>query len=846
MKDTKQSFWSMSIDDVFQQLKTSIEGLKNQEVQKRLKIYGLNSIKSKKRNGIFVHLISQFKSPIILILFFAIALSFFLKDTVDALIILIIVLVSGLLGFWQEYSASNAVEKLLALVQIKVKVLRNGLSTEVGEEEIVPGDIVILKAGDVIAADCLLIESNSLFIDEATLTGETFPLEKEAGILPENTALAQRKNSLWMGTHVISGSGKAVVLVTGKDTEFGKISERLKLRPQETEFEHGVKIFGYFLMEITLTLVIIIFAIDVILKKPILDSFLFSLALAVGLTPQLLPAIISINLAHGAKLMAKVKVVVKRLASIENFGSMNVLCSDKTGTLTDGVVQLQSTIDIDGNQSDKILLYAYLNASFESGFINPIDEAIRTFKQLDISKYAKLDEEPYDFIRKRLSILLTEPDDASKDGKRQIVITKGALKNVLSVCTKAEMGDGKIVELTSAQDKIQKKYEEYSNLGYRTLGIAYKVGIESLHESEHESDMIFLGFITLFDPLKPNIVSTINKLKALGVNLKIITGDNRLIAANVVSQIGIVNVQILAGPELHQMSDSALLKKVSDISIFAEVEPNQKERIIIALKKAGYVVGYMGDGINDASALHAADVSISVDSAADVAKEAADIVLLEKNLEVLIDGVKAGRITFANTLKYVFMATSANFGNMFSMAGASLFLSFLPLLPKQILLTNLMTDFPEMTIASDSVDNELIMQPRRWDIGFIKKFMLTFGLISSVFDYITFGVLLFLVKATNIQFRTGWFIESVVSAALIVLVIRSRKPFFKSVPGKYLTIATLLIVVATFIIPYTPLSALFGFQALPVWMLFIIAAIVALYIVTAEIAKKIFYKFVKY
>lgn len=846
MKDTKQSFWSMSIDDVFSQLKTSIEGLKNQEVQKRLVTYGLNSIKSKKRNGIFMHLISQFKSPIILILFFAIALSFFLKDTVDALIILIIVLVSGLLGFWQEYSASNAVEKLLALVQIKVEVLRNGLSTEVGEEEIVPGDIVILKAGDVIAADCLLIESNSLFIDEATLTGETFPLEKEASILPENTALAQRKNSLWMGTHVISGSGKAVVLVTGKDTEFGKISERLKLRPKETEFEHGVKIFGYFLMEITLTLVIIIFAIDVILKKPILDSFLFSLALAVGLTPQLLPAIISINLAHGAKLMAKVKVVVKRLASIENFGSMDVLCSDKTGTLTDGVVQLQSTIDIDGNQSDKILLYAYLNASFESGFINPIDEAIRTFKQIDISKYAKLDEEPYDFIRKRLSILLTEPDDASKDGKRQIVITKGALKNVLSVCTKAEMGDGKIVELTSAQGKIQKKYEEYSNLGYRTLGIAYKVGIESLHESEHESDMIFLGFITLFDPLKPNIVSTINKLKALGVNLKIITGDNRLIAANVVSQIGIVNAQILAGPELHQMSDSALLKKVSDISIFAEVEPNQKERIIIAFKKAGYVVGYMGDGINDASALHAADVSISVDSAADVAKEAADIVLLEKNLEVLIDGVKAGRITFANTLKYVFMATSANFGNMFSMAGASLFLSFLPLLPKQILLTNLLTDFPEMTIASDSVDNELIMQPRRWDIGFIKKFMLTFGLISSVFDYITFGVLLFLVKATNIQFRTGWFIESVVSAAIIVLVIRSRKPFFKSVPGKYLTITTLLIVVATFIIPYTPLSALLGFQALPVWMLFIIAAIVALYIVTAEIAKKIFYKFVKY
>jgi Mg2+-importing ATPase len=678
------------------------------------------------------------------------------------------------------------------------------------------------------------------------LTGETYPLEKESGILPENTALAQRKNSLWMGTHVISGSGKAVVLTTGKDTEFGKISERLKLRPQETEFERGVKKFGYFLMEITLILVFIIFAINVYLKRPILDSFLFSLALAVGLTPQLLPAIISINLSHGAKFMAKVKVIVKRLASIENFGSMNVLCSDKTGTLTDGVVRLKSTLDIDGNQSEKILLYAYLNATYESGFINPIDEAIRTFKQFDISKYVKIDEEPYDFIRKRLSILLTEPDESSPDGKRQIVITKGALQNVLSVCTKAEMSDGKTVNLADALEKIQKKYEEYSNLGFRTLGIAYKIGIESLHEKEHESDMVFLGFITLFDPLKPNIINTINELKALGVDLKIITGDNKLIAANVVSQLGITNGQILAGTELHQMSDNALLKKVSDISIFAEVEPNQKERIIIALKKAGYVVGYMGDGINDASALHAADVSISVDSAADVAKEAADIVLMEKDLNVLINGVKAGRITFANTLKYVFMATSANFGNMFSMAGASLFLTFLPLLPKQILLTNLMTDFPEMTIASDSVDKELIMQPRRWDIGFIRKFMLTFGLISSVFDYITFGVLLFLVKASATQFRTGWFIESVVSAALIVLVIRSRKPFFKSIPGKYLTLTTLLIVVVTFIIPYTPLSSLLGFQPLSVWILFVIVAIVALYILTAEIAKKIFYKIVKY
>ena len=846
MINSKQKFWALSTEEVLKQMETNTNGLSSIEAKKRLEEYGANAIKQSKNNSAFYLFLSQFKSPIILILIFAIGLSFSLGNTGDALIILGIVIVSGLLGFWQEYGANRAVEKLVAMVEIKVKLFRDGSLTEVSLEEIVPGDIVILKAGDMIPGDCLIIESNSLFIDEATLTGETFPLEKEVGILTEDTVIGKRKNSLWMGTHVISGDGKAVIVATGKDTEFGEIAERLKFRPETTEFERGVNQFGFLLMEITLLLVIAIFAINVFLKRSVLDSFLFSLALAVGLTPQLLPAIISINLAHGAKLMANAKVIVKRLDSIENLGSMDVLCSDKTGTLTDGVVRLQSALDIEGNQSEKTLLYAYLNASFESGFVNPIDEAIRSFKKFDISKFNKLAEEPYDFIRKRLSVLLTEEDTSSSDGKRQIVITKGALKNVLAVCTAAEMGDGKIVDISLVNDEIQKKYEEFSSLGYRTIGIAYKVGIESLREGEHESDLIFLGFITLFDPLKPDIINTIDRLKALGVSLKIITGDNRLVAADVVSQMGILDGQILTGPDLHKMSDNALLKRVSEVTIFAEIEPNQKERIIIALKKAGFVVGYLGDGINDASALHAADVGISVETAADVAKEASDIVLLEKNLEVLIKGVKEGRMTFANTLKYVFMATSANFGNMFSMAGASLFLSFLPLLPKQILMTNLLTDFPEMTIASDSVDEELIMKPRRWDIKFIRKFMLTFGLISSLFDYLTFGVLIYLVHATEIQFRTGWFIESVISASLVVLVIRTRKSFYKSKPGKHLTLAVFFIVVITMLLPYTPLAALLGFQALPIWVLLIICVIVSLYIVTAEIAKKFFYKIVKY
>jgi Mg2+-importing ATPase len=740
------------------------------------------------------------------------------------------------LGFWQERGASNAIEKLLSIVQIKAAVLRDGNSIEIPIEQIVPGDIVVLNAGDIIPGDGLVQESKDLFVDEATLTGETFPVEKEPSILSEDTSLAQRTNSLWMGTHVVSGSATQLIIRTGKETEFGKVSDRLKLRPQETEFEHGIRRFGYFLMEVTLILVVTIFAVNVYLARPVLDSFLFSLALAVGLTPQLLPAIISINLSHGAKRMAAKKVIVKRLASIENFGSMNIICSDKTGTLTEGTVQLQSANNVDGTASDKVLLHAFLNASFQTGFTNPIDEAICNYRKLDLTGYQKLDEIPYDFLRKRLSILVAHD-------KTNLMVTKGALVNILSVCTNVELGDGTIADLAGSRDKIQKQFEGLSNKGFRTLGIAYKnIGSESRIDKTSEAGMTFSGFLALFDPPKPNIKDTITNLKNLGVALKVITGDNHLVAVNVSQQMGLENNKILTGPEITQMSDAALLSTVGSIDVFAEIEPNQKERIIIALKKAGNVVGYMGDGINDASAIHAADVGISVESAVDVAKDAADIVLLEKDLEVLVEGVREGRATFANTLKYVFMATSANFGNMFSMAGVSLIVSFLPLLPKQILLTNLMTDFPEMTIATDSVDKEMIDYPRRWNIKAIRKFMITFGIVSSVFDYLTFGLLLLVLHATEVQFRTGWFIESVVSASLIVLVIRSRKPAYKSKPGKYLLIATLSIVIITLILPYTPLAAIFGFSALPLPFLLFIGLIIIMYIFTAELVKKVFYK----
>jgi Mg2+-importing ATPase len=840
MNQSQTQFWSVPSLELLQQLQTTPQGLMSDEVQQRLLRYGSNLLKPKKKSDALTLLLAQFKSPIILILIFAAGLSFFLHNPIDATIILVIVLVSGFLGFWQERGAANAVEKLYAIVQIKTTVVRNGDSKEVPIEDVVPGDIVLIKASDVIPGDCLLLESKDLFVDEAALTGETYPVEKSIGILPPETPLSQRTNSLFMGTHVVSGSARAVVIRTGKETEFGKVSERLKLRPPETEFEHGVKHFGYLLMEITLVLVIAVFAINVYFARPVLESFLFALALAVGLTPQLLPAIISINLAHGAKRMALNKVIVKRLASIENFGSMNVLCSDKTGTLTEGVVKLHSALNVDGHESEKVLLYAFLNASYETGFMNPIDEAIRKHRQIDLSGYKKRDEVPYDFIRKRLSILISK-------GDTHLMVTKGALSNVLAVCSSAEIAEERIVDIFTIKEQVQQQFEEFSRKGFRTLGVAYKdVGSDTVITREQEADMTFLGFLILFDPPKPGIIETIRELKHLGVSLKIITGDNRLLASNVSQQVELLNPHILTGGDLHQMGDGALLKRVNDVDVFAEVEPNHKERIILALKKAGHVVGYMGDGINDASALHIADVSISVDSAVDVAKEAADIVLLEKDLAVLVQGVREGRRTFANTLKYVFMASSANFGNMFSMAGASLFLPFLPLLPKQILLTNLLTDFPEMTIATDSVDRELVEKPRRWNIQFIRNFMLTFGILSSVFDYLTFGVLLMILHATTDQFRTGWFLESVISASVMVLVIRTRRSFFRSKPGKYLLMATLLIVVVTILFPFTPLAGLLGFQPLPITILLVIGMIVVLYMIAAEIAKKSFYKRVNF
>lgn len=829
-------FWTLTAEKAIESLHSTGQGLTTAEATARLREEGENLLQPRQQHSDLHLFIAQFKSPLILILLLAAGLSAFLRDVTDFVIILAIVLISGVLGFWQERGAAQAIEKLLSIVQIRAAVIRDGIETEISVEEIVTGDVVMLTAGDIIPGDALILESRDLFVDEATLTGETYPAEKYGGVTPAEAGLAQRTNALFMGTHVVSGSARTLIVATGKTTEFGRVSERLQMSPPETEFEHGVRRFGYLLMEVTLILVIAIFAVNVYFRRPVLDSFLFALALAVGLTPQLLPAIIGINLSHGAKRMARKKVIVKRLASIENFGSMDVLCCDKTGTLTEGKVRVHSAFNVAGAESEKVKLYAYLNASFETGFANPIDEAIRAYWQFDISSYRKLDEVPYDFIRKRLSIVM------SRTGKGNLLVSKGALSSILDICSLAEAQGESIVDIRSVRRQITERFETLSAEGYRVLGVAYKEIGKPLVAKADEHDMVFLGLIVFFDPAKEGIPATVRELKGLGISLKVITGDNKLAAAHLSRQIGFPHPKIITGADLHHISTEALFERVGRTDVFAEVEPQQKERIILALKKAGRTVGFMGDGINDASALHAADVGISVDSAVDVAKDAADIVLLEKDLSVLVDGVQEGRKTFANTLKYVFMATSANFGNMFSMAGASLFLPFLPLLPKQILLVNLLTDLPEMTIATDSVDDDMVRLPRRWDIRFIRNFMIVFGILSSVFDYLTFGILLYILGATEAQFRTGWFMESVISAALIVLVIRTGKPFFRSRPGKYLLSATGLVVVASAVFPYTFLGPVFGFTPIPLSFFPMLASIIVLYVAFAEIAKSIFYR----
>jgi Mg2+-importing ATPase len=827
-----KSFWSFSELEVFHKTNSSINGLNENEAQIRLReTQSTEKVTKTWQKDVWL-LLSQYKNPLLLLLIFAAILSLVLKEYSDSIIVLVVLLLSGILGFIQERNAGRAVEKLRALVHNKAAVRRNGIEKEISVDKVVTGDIVLLNAGDIIPADAFILQSSDLHVNESVLTGESFPAEKLSGSSNEDTQLSDIKNAVFKGTSVINGIATVLVINTGDFTELGKIATSLETATTVTEFEKGIIQFGYLLMWITIIIAGLILIINLSLHKPLIDSILFALALAVGLAPELLPAIVTITLSAGAKRMASKKVIVKKLSAIQNLGEINVLCSDKTGTITEGIVQLNAAVDMAGQQSAKVLLYAYLNASFETGFSNPLDEAIKNTPNIDIIGYSKCDEVPYDFIRKRLSVVVSFHE-------RHIIITKGAVPNILEISTSVESADGKRIAIEQVKNIVEKQFEDFCSKGLRVIGVCYKdVTGDPVINKDNELEMIFLGFVVLYDPPKKGIIDSINELRKTGITLKIITGDNNLVAKYLATSIGLSSNQILTGHDLYNLTDEALQRKVADVDIYAEIVPAQKERIVKALQKSGNAVGYLGDGINDANALKAADVGISIDNAVDVAKEAADLVLLDRDINVIREGVEEGRKTFMNTLKYIFVTTSANFGNMFSMAIASLILPFLPLLPIQILLNNFLSDVPAISIASDNVDKELLATPRRWNMRYIKRFMIIFGLQSSLFDFATFGLLLYVYHASPDEFRTAWFMESLLTEILILLIIRTHRSFFKSKPSKYLLFACVVAFIASFIIPYLPVAKIFGLYPLPFHLFLAILFIILSYIFMAEITKR--------
>jgi Mg2+-importing ATPase len=830
------SYWSLTPAELLEELGSSAQGLPGERAQELLQSIGPNAPAVKRRATALGLFLNQFRNPLILILLFATGVSAATQDWVDALIILAIVLGSAVLGFFQEYSAGVAMEKLRVKVRVTALAVRDGEGRKVPAEEIVPGDVVLLSAGSLIPADGVLLEARDFYVNQAILTGETFPVEKRPGTAPAEASLVEKTNCVFMGTNVRSGSARVLIVQTGPRTSFGEIAKRITVRPPETDFERGVRQFGYLLSRIMLVLVVAVFAINVFFQRPVLDSLLFSLALAVGITPALLPAIISVTLSQGSKRMAEKGVIVRRLNAIENFGSMDVLCTDKTGTLTEGVVKLDAALDVQGHPSSEALRCAYLNASMQTGLSNPLDQAITALPKPDLGQVAKIDEIPYDFVRKRLSVVVEE------DRSRLLMITKGAVDSILAACSQVRDGGDQPLDEGRAE-ALHRRFTEWSSQGFRVLGVAVREFLERRDFTRYdETDMTLVGFLLFFDPPKSDVQEAILSLESAGIELKIITGDNKQVSLHIAQAIGMKVSGVITGSELNQLADEALWHQVEKVNLFVEVDPNQKERIILALRKKGRVVGYMGDGINDAPSLHAADVGISVDQAVDVAKEAADFVLLEKGLDVLERAVRLGRAAFANTLKYVYVTTSANFGNMFSLAGASLFLPFLPLLPMQILLTNFLTDFPAFTIASDLVDPEMVARPRRWEIPHIRNFMLIFGTVSSVFDYLTFGLLLLVLHASTVEFRTGWFVESVMTELLVMLVIRTQRPFFRSRIGRMLLVSTAVVAGITLLLPYSPSALLLGFAPLSMDLVLGLLGITLWYLFATEATKRWFYR----
>lgn len=826
-----------------QDLQSSLQGLTSVEAKKRLKKYGANKIATQHRSHI-LEALSHSTNPLVIILIIAALISFFTGSPINAAIILIVVSISIGLDFFQTHRSLIAAEKLQQHVAVKTTVLRNGSECHLPYDELVPGDVICLAAGDIVPADCLLLDSKDLHVQQAALTGESLPVEKEStaiSTMPQNPVEAT--NGIFAGSSIVSGNAIALVLTTGKQTLFGQIAQILSATPPQTEFEKGILRFGFFIMKTVIFLILFVFLINIYLHRPALEALLFSIALAVGLTPEFLPMITTVTLTAGALNMAKQQVIVKNLAAIQNFGSIDILCSDKTGTLTQGEMTLEKYVDIFGNKSEYVLLLAYLSSLFSTTIKNPLDNALLNksgINPLDAAilhhehpaqkGYEKIDEIPFDFERRRSSIVV------DKKGMH-LVITKGAPESILKICSKYRL-DG---EEKSLSEKTIKQYlyffQTLSREGYRVIAIGYRPAKRESYGVRDEKDLILAGFLAFLDPPLEDARETIAELRQAGVKIKILTGDNELVTQHICNEVGLLTKKMLTGEQIEEMSDLALAKTAEEIEIFARVSPHQKQRIIQVLRAKGHVVGYLGDGINDAPSLHSADVGISVSGAVDVARETANIILLEHNLKVLLKGIMEGRKSFGNIMKYLMMGTSSNFGNMLSMAFASPFLPYLPMKPTQILLNNLLYDISQISIPTDNVDPSFINKPKHWDIDIIRRFMLCIGPVSSLFDFITFWIMLSYFNASESLFQTGWFVESLATQTLVIFVIRTIKSPFKSKPSLALTLTVLMVVTVSILLPFSPLASALGFVPLPIsFFLFLTLATIG-YLYLVEVIK---------
>lgn len=837
------AYWTQEPGAVMTALGSGPQGLTLAQAATSLASYGTNTMAGAERNSGIKLALRQFESPLVLILIFAAVISLALQQWVDASIILVIVLGSAVLSFSQEYRASAAVEGLKQRLALTCRVLRGGAETVIKVDQIVPGDIVMLSAGNLIPADGLVITAQDFLVSQSALTGESFPVEKRPGVVAADAPIAARTNSVFLGASVQSGMAQVLVVHTGQKTEFGGIAAQLRAAPPETEFARGVRQFGTLLLWVMLVIVVFVLIVNLLLGRPVTDSLLFAAALAVGISPELLPAIIAVTLSAGARRLSERGVIVRKLDAIVNLGSMDVLCTDKTGTLTSGIMTLTAALDTADQPSDEVRLFGYLNAALQTGIANPLDAALVAAGQgagLTTSGYTKIDEIPYDFIRRRLTIVVAP---AATPGQN-LMIAKGAFENILAVCAQIDLGGTQGVLDPKARAAVAMTFEAKGRDGLRVLAVATRA-VQAKPDYDHadEAEMVFRGFLTFSDPPKADAAQIMAELNRLGISVKVISGDNRHVTAHIAAAVGIDAASMLTGAALNRLDDAALWHLAPKTALFAEIDPQQKERIVRALQHGGHAVGYMGDGINDAPALHAADVGISVEGAVDVARDSADVILLKPDLAVLCAGVKDGRRTFVNTLKYINITTSANFGNMLSMAIAAPFLPFLPLLAKQILLNNFLSDLPSLAIAGDTVDADRVTTPQRWNVADIRRFMIVFGLISSVFDLITFAVLLRVFHAGEAGFQTAWFVISLLTELLVVLVLRTRLGALQSRPSPLLLWSTLAVAAATLLVPYLgEPSHLFGFVPLSAAEIGTVLAIVCGYILATEVAKRRYFR----